>query len=151
MDCTPNALYRHYEYIKKENQLYARWFQRRGLSYPQFIILEAVLRTPEGIEPTTLADTFFMAKQTVTGLVDQLERTGFVRREACERDRRRTRIRILPAGEAFAGGIIDELNSYEQAVLAALSPGDIETFNNVYAAIVAGLETQLAEGRQERS
>ena len=30
---TEKAFYRHYEYIQKENSLYSRWFQKRGLSY----------------------------------------------------------------------------------------------------------------------
>lgn len=71
---TEKAFYRHYEYIQKENSLYSRWFQKRGLSYPQFLILDAVLRRPEGAEPTALAEECFMPKQTVTGLLDQLER-----------------------------------------------------------------------------
>ena len=83
---TEKAFYRHYEYIQKENSLYSRWFQKRGLSYPQFLILDAVLRRPEGAEPTALAEECFMPKQTVTGLLDQLERAGFIRRERCETD-----------------------------------------------------------------
>ncbi len=143
MPHTENVLYRHYEYAKKENSLYARWFQRRGLSYPQFIVLDAVLRSPEGTEPTALAEAFFMPKQTITGLLDQLERAGFVRREADGADRRRTRIRILPAGESFASRIISELDQCEQAVIAAIPPEDMGTFNSVYAAIITGLEKHL--------
>ena len=67
---TEKTLYRHYGYIQKETSLYARWFQKRGLSYPQFLILDAVLRRPEGAEPTALAEECFMPKQTVTGLLD---------------------------------------------------------------------------------
>ncbi|WP_302441181.1 MarR family winged helix-turn-helix transcriptional regulator, partial [Bilophila wadsworthia] len=102
---TEKAFYRHYEYIQKENSLYSRWFQKRGLSYPQFLILDAVLRRPEGAEPTALAEECFMPKQTVTGLLDQLERAGFIRRERCETDRRRTRVFCLPAGDVFVTGI----------------------------------------------
>ena len=96
---TEKTLYRHYGYIQKETSLYVRWFQKRGLSYPQFLILDAVLRRPEGAEPTALAEECFMPKQTVTGLLDQLERAGFIRRERCETDRRRTRVFCLPAGD----------------------------------------------------
>lgn len=140
---TEKALYRHYGYIQKETSLYARWFQRRGLSYPQFLILDTVLRHPEGTEPTALAEACFMPKQTVTGLLDQLERAGFIRRERCETDRRRTRIVCLPAGDAFVTRIVEQLDRHEQAVLASISPADMETFNNVYAAIVDGLEKHL--------
>ena len=34
---TEKAFYRHYEYIQKENSLYSRWFQKRGLSYLSLI------------------------------------------------------------------------------------------------------------------
>lgn len=140
---TEKAFYRHYEYIQKENSLYSRWFQKRGLSYPQFLILDAVLRRPEGAEPTALAEECFMPKQTVTGLLDQLERAGFIRRERCETDRRRTRVFCLPAGDVFVTGIMEELERHEQAALASISAEDMETFNNVYAAIVDGLEKHL--------
>ena len=63
---TGKAFYRHYEYIQRENSLYSRWFQKRGLSYPQFLILDAVLRSPEGAEPTALAEECFMPKQTLS-------------------------------------------------------------------------------------
>ena len=121
---TEKAFYRHYEYIQKENSLYSRWFQKRGLSYPQFLILDAVLRRPEGAEPTALAEECFMPKKTVT-------------------DRRRTRVFCLPAGDVFVTGIMEELDRHEQAALASISAEDMETFNNVYAAIVDGLEKHL--------
>ena len=128
---TEKAFYRHYEYIQKENSLYSRWFQKRGLSYPQFLILDAVLRRPEGAEPTALAEECFMPKQTVTGLLDQLERAGFIRRERCETDRRRTRVFCLPEGDVFVTGIMEELDRHEQAALASLSAEDLATFTNV--------------------
>ena len=126
---TEKTLYRHYGYIQKETSLYARWFQKRGLSYPQFLILDAVLRRPEGAEPTALAEECFMPKQTVTGLL--------------ETDRRRTRVFCLPAGDEFVTRIVEQLDRHEQAALASISPEDMETFNNVYAAIVDGLEKHL--------
>ena len=106
-------------------------------------LADAVLRRPEGAEPTALAEECFMPKQTVTGLLDQLERAGFIRRERCETDRRRTRVFCLPAGDVFVTGIMEELDRHEQAALASISAEDMETFNNVYAAIVDGLEKHL--------
>jgi len=40
-------------------------------------------------------------------------------------------------------GIMEELDRHEQAALASISAEDMETFNNVYAAIVDGLEKHL--------
>ena len=39
--------------------------------------------------------------------------------------------------------IVEQLDRHEQAALASISPEDMETFNNVYAAIVDGLEKHL--------
>ena len=140
---TEAPLYRHYRYIKKENSLYARWFQRRGLSYPLFLVLDEVMLNPEGLEPTALADALGIPKQTVTGLLDRLERAGYVRRERSGADRRRTRVFLLPEGEAFLSRTTDELEARERAAAAGIDPADMETFNKVYAAIVAGLEKHL--------
>lgn len=139
-------LYRHYDYAKRENRLYAEWFRRRGLSYAHFLVLDSVLRRPEGMEPTELAEEHLIPKQTVTGILDALEREGHIRRERCERDRRRTRVFILPEGEAFARGVLVELNRIEEAALASVTPEDMEKFNEIYAAIVAGLEAGFLGG-----
>lgn len=139
-------LCRHYEYAKRENRLYAEWFRRRGLSYVHFLVLDSVLRRPEGVEPTELAEEHLIPKQTVTGILDALEREGRIRRERCERDRRRTRVFLRPAGEAFALEVLRELNRYEQTAIADIPPEDMEKFNNVYAALVAKLEAGLLGG-----
>lgn len=140
---TEAPLYRHYRYIKKENSLYARWFQRRGLSYPLFLVLDEVMRSPEGAEPTEIADALGIPKQTVTGLLDRLERAGYARRERFGADRRRMRVFVLPEGKAFLNRTSDELEVRERAAIRGIDPDDMETFNKVYAAIVAGLEKHL--------
>lgn len=146
MDDLDTPLCRHYDYAKRENRLYAEWFRRRGLSYLHFLVLDSVLRRPEGVEPTELAEEHLIPKQTVTGILDALEREGRIRRERCERDRRRTRVFIRPAGEAFARETLRELNRCEEAAIADIPPQDMEKFNNVYAALVAKLEAGLLGG-----
>ena len=139
-------LYRHYEYAKRENRLYAEWFRRRGLPYLHFLVLDSVLRRPEGVEPTELAEEHLIPKQTVTGILDALEREGHIRQERCQRDRRRTRVLIRPAGKAFALEVMQELNRCEEAAIADIAPEDMEKFNNIYATLVARLEAGLLGG-----
>lgn len=146
MDDLDTPFYRHYSYCKKENRLYAEWFRRRGLSYVHFLVLDSVLRHPEGVEPTELAEEHLIPKQTVTGILDGLEREGRVRRERCARDRRRTRVFTLPEGEAFVRRILAELEGRERAAIADIPPEDMEKFNAIYAAIVGGLEKRLLDG-----
>jgi DNA-binding MarR family transcriptional regulator len=48
--------------------------------------------------PTQLADMMFRSKHSVTKIVDNLEREGFIVRDFSSKDRRVTQIKVTPAG-----------------------------------------------------
>ena len=140
---TEKAFYRHYEYIQKENSLYSRWFQKRGLSYPQFLILDAVLqasrernqrRWPRNVscpsKPSRASSISLSGRDSSAG--NAARRTGGGRGflSACGR-----RFRDRHYGRAGS--------SRTGCAHASISAEDMETFNNVYAAIVDGLEKHL--------
>ena len=54
---------------------------------------------PEGARMSELAETAQLTKQTLTSIVDQLERAGYVRREADPADARARIVRIAPRGQ----------------------------------------------------
>ena len=49
-----------------------------------------------GLTPTRLAELAGLTTGAITGVVDRLERAGFVRREADPEDRRRLRVQLVP-------------------------------------------------------
>lgn len=49
-----------------------------------------------GLTPTRLAELAGLTTGAITGVLDRLERAGFVRREADPADRRRLRVRLIP-------------------------------------------------------
>ncbi len=69
--------------------------------------------------PAELADAAGVTRATMTGLVDTLERDGFVKREPDPDDRRMMSVRLTPAGERFMG---DYLPKHFQAIAALMSP-----------------------------
>ena len=54
---------------------------------------------PEGARMSELAEAAQLTKQTLTSIVDQLERAGYVRREADPADARARIVRIAPRGQ----------------------------------------------------
>jgi DNA-binding MarR family transcriptional regulator len=69
--------------------------------------------------PAELADAAGVTRATMTGLVDTLERDGFVKREPDLSDRRMMSVRLTPAGERF----LDEyLPGHFKAIAALMSP-----------------------------
>jgi DNA-binding MarR family transcriptional regulator len=77
---------------------------------------------PEGSRLTELAEAAQVTKQTAGFLVDQLERTGYVRRTPDPTDARARLIRIAERGAAaqpVAAAVIDEIEAEWRARLGA--------------------------------
>jgi DNA-binding MarR family transcriptional regulator len=81
--------------------------------------------------PTQLAELMFRSKHSVTKIVDNLEREGFIMRDFSSKDRRVTRIKVTPAGlkyvkqnqnkaELRAKQVMDCLDIVEQKTLTDL-------------------------------
>jgi DNA-binding MarR family transcriptional regulator len=92
-----------------------------GLSSRQYLIL-AVLGTDTPRSQLDLAGLCGLLPAQVVPVLDELERRGLVARQRSEEDRRRSVVRLTPAGEeALAKG--DELaRSIEDALFGALDP-----------------------------
>lgn len=82
--------------------------------------------------PTQLAEKMFRSKHSVTKIVDNLEKEGFIVRDFSSKDRRVTRIRVTPVGLQYvknnqnkadvrAKQVMDCLSASEQKVLVELT------------------------------
>jgi DNA-binding MarR family transcriptional regulator len=69
--------------------------------------------------PAELADAAGVTRATMTGLVDTLERDGYVKREPDPDDRRMMSVRLTPQGEKF---LHEFLPGHFQAIAALMSP-----------------------------
>lgn len=69
-----------------------------GLSQGRFLTLIVMNRTPDEVNPSTLAEKVGVKRATMTGLLDGLERDGLVERLAHCQDRRRIGVRLTVKG-----------------------------------------------------
>jgi DNA-binding MarR family transcriptional regulator len=82
---------------------------RHEISKGRFVVLILLNRDQE--KPVKLADLAERAdvtRATMTGLVDTLERDGFVRREEAPEDRRMVFVRLTAHGRTFLDGILPD-------------------------------------------
>src|ERR1700761_4308360 len=71
-----------------------------GISHGRFMLLVILDRDPEQpLAASELADDAGCAKQTITSLLDGLEKDGFVDRRPHPQDRRSVIIQLLPKGK----------------------------------------------------
>ena len=73
-------------------------------------MLAFVWENPDSAEPALLAGALRVSRQSMTGLLDKLERGGYLERTPHAADRRRKTIRLRKKGLAvvrgFAGGVV---------------------------------------------
>lgn len=87
-----------------------------------------ILRDHGTMTPSELGERLIVTRATVTGLLDSLERTGFVRRSPNPADRRSLVVEITPAGL----GVVQELRTIvhrnEREWMSSLTDADLKSY-----------------------
>jgi DNA-binding MarR family transcriptional regulator len=87
-----------------------------------------ILRDRGAMSPSELGERLIVTRATVTGLVDSLERRGFVRRSANRADRRGLIIEITPAGLAVVQELRTLVHRHEKAWMSSLSEPELRSY-----------------------
>ena len=95
---------------KRAALVYMDLFRASPLPRVETEVLALVWENPDSAEPALLAGALRVSRQSMTGLLDKLERGGYLERTPHAADRRRKTIRLRKKGLAvvrgFAGGVI---------------------------------------------
>ena len=99
-----------------------------------------ILRDRGQMSPSELGERLIVTRATVTGVLDSLERRGFVRRSANPADRRSLLVEITPAGRAVLQELRTVVHRQEKAWLSGLSDADLRTYIGLLHRIQQALE-----------
>jgi MarR family 2-MHQ and catechol resistance regulon transcriptional repressor len=94
-----------------------RLFRPAGLSEAQFNVLNVLAQKKSDLSQSELSEILVVDRSNVTGLLDRMEKSGWVVRRAASGDRRKYHIQLTPAGRKLWRSIYPK---YEQAVVAAV-------------------------------
>ena len=86
------------------------------------------LRDHGPMSPSELGDRLIVTRATVTGLIDLLERRGFVRRSANPADRRSLLVEITPLGLEVIQQVRTIIHGRETAWMSVLSDAELQTY-----------------------
>ncbi|MCX6950919.1 MAG: MarR family transcriptional regulator [Verrucomicrobia bacterium] len=78
-----------------------RLFRPLGLSGAQFNVLNLLADAADGMSQRELGDRLLVDRSNVTGLLDRMEKAGWVRRKDHPADRRVYLVSLTPAGHAL--------------------------------------------------
>ena len=109
-----------------------------GVSGPQRLALRLVGRFP-GLPAGRLARLLHLHPSTVSGMVKRLAGRGFIARSSDGPDRRRSQLRITPAGIELLSRPQATIESAVLSALGRVRPRQLETALKVLAVVYVGL------------
>lgn len=112
----------------------SRELNRGGLSYPQFFLL-TYLSSEESLTMTDIAGKMGHSTAAATGLVDRIEKLGYVERVHASEDRRKILVRITSKGTEMVAKMRKEIASDLAGILSSMDDEAAETVEHTKRAI----------------
>ncbi len=145
------AIYREtsYRYSAETDKRHELLFAPYDVSFPVFRVLSYLVLNENGATPSQIADELMILRQSMTNILDTLEKRGLVCREIDPNDRRRIRVRLQPAGEALSAELLALEDSYLVKMGKYISDEERQAYRvldkKMYDAKVAALNDILKE------
>lgn len=111
--------------IRKVTKAYRENLANYGLTHGQFFMLVAIMEE-EGLLPSELADKTAQDRATTTGLLDRLEKDGWIERTLDKNDRRSLRIFLTPHAKENKKPIMKLFEETNQQFLGRFSQQEWE-------------------------
>ena len=96
-----------------------------------------LLKQENGQPMSQLSRRLFLDNSTITGLIDRLERSGFVIRKVNQKDRRSSLIHITPQGTKEVNKAETVIHRVNEEIKADFSKEEIESFKRVLNGLLA--------------
>ena len=109
---------------KQTDTAYSKLAHSRNLSLNMVWAFECLSEHPEGVEPAVLAEESNLLRQSMTVILNDLEKQELVTREFHPTDRRKKVIRFTPKGEKVCAEILDTIARSELEALSELCEED---------------------------
>ncbi|MFA5263691.1 MAG: MarR family transcriptional regulator [Opitutaceae bacterium] len=121
-------------------RVHSEFFNRHNITKGRFIVLMLLCNKsscmPHPKTPAELADMSVCTRATMTGLIDSLEKDGFVRREPDTDDRRMMKVTLTESGSKFIRDILPEHFRRITYLMGGLSEAEQKTLVSLLGKIV---------------
>ncbi|MBI1190475.1 MAG: MarR family transcriptional regulator [Tepidisphaera sp.] len=120
---------------------------KEGTSHARFIVLAKLNREPATrMQASDLASRIGVTKQTMSSLIDGLEKDGFVRREEDPSDRRVTLVALTESGQAFVNRVLPGLYRTQAAMMKALTRDELINLSSVLRRLWVSFDEATCDG-----
>ncbi len=116
---------------------------RGNISFPQYFLL-GYLAHCDHLTMSKIAETMGHTTAAATGLVDRLERLGYVKRVHGSEDRRKIMVRITANGGALVGRVRADMVVNLTKLMTLLTPAEQSMWLQIYEKIFGSFDQRCA-------
>lgn len=122
-------------------ECFEKFLAQHGLSHGRFAIMMYLNRAPDTpVNQTHLAEAYGVAKATITGLIDGLERDLLVERLPDPTDRRASLVRLTASGSKFLEGFLPNHFRGVSELMSGFDSGDHAELIRLIGRLREGME-----------
>lgn len=128
-------------FLQATTEVYAAFdahFERYGLSAGKFTVLMQLYVAKQDIPPSEFAERANVTRATITGLLDGLERSGWVKRQPHPSDRRMLTIHLTEQGKTLIENILPDHFCRTTGLMAKLTSQEKKTLAKLLKKLSAG-------------
>lgn len=133
---TNRLLMRTYWKLKRSMR---SWLDSYELTPAQFQVLSRT--NTEGVPLTKIAEAMYVDLSTVNGIVNRLERSGYVSRERSTSDRRICYVKLTPTGKQLWDEVKPIHIAWLHKCYDALSPEELETLQTLLRKLASNVSS----------
>lgn len=117
-----------------------RFFKQYGVTTTQYDVLVIIKYSENGITQSDLGDRRVVSRSNITGIIDRLEKLGYVVREGSANDRRVKYLKITRKGEDLIKRVEDKYFDNLKQVVRFLSDKDKDNLREITEKIERGVK-----------
>lgn len=110
----------------------------------RFAIMNALYRHGGQMTPTEISEWVFRSKNSITSVINTLEREGFVRREPSKNDRRSVTVVITDKGWGKTNKITPIAQEMSREILSCLDKEQLDTLRATLRAVRENVLTKIS-------
>ncbi|MFA9465885.1 MAG: MarR family winged helix-turn-helix transcriptional regulator [Velocimicrobium sp.] len=122
-----NLINKYYDDWFEINKLYYVWAKKHNISQKALFVLLEILNMDTPCIQTSICEHTSYPKQTVSKILNNLERQGLLKREINSIDKRNRIITLTSEGNLYAKSLLDELKATEIKAFLLLTKDERET------------------------
>ena len=122
---------------------HAQLYEPYKISLTEFRTLTFLMWNPDGAEPSLIADSLLVLRQTMTKVIDSLESRGLVKRTEHPTDRRSVYIRMQPAGVELTKKLLEIETDFTQSVAKYFTKEEMDTYDKLFWRMQEAKEKEL--------